>query len=42
VRSGETLTSLAKRYGVTVQAIKVANDMSSSRLKAGQKIRIPA
>jgi LysM repeat protein len=42
VRSGETLTSLAKRYGVTVQAIKVANSMSSSRLKAGQKIRIPA
>ena len=42
VRSGETLTSLAKRYGVTVQAIKVANDMASSRLKAGQKIRIPA
>lgn len=41
VRSGETLTSIAKRYGVTVQAIKNANDMSSSRLRAGQKIRIP-
>jgi membrane-bound lytic murein transglycosylase D len=41
VRSGETLTSIAKRYGVTVQAIKHANDMSSSRLRAGQKIRIP-
>jgi len=42
VRSGETLTLLAKRYGVSVQAIKNANDMSSSRLKAGQKLRIPA
>ena len=42
VRSGETLTSLAKRYGVSVQAIKNANDMASSRLKAGQKLRIPA
>jgi LysM repeat protein len=41
VRSGETLTSLAKRYGVSIQAIKNANDMSSSRLRAGQKIRIP-
>jgi membrane-bound lytic murein transglycosylase D len=41
VRSGETLSSLAKRYGVSVQAIKTANDMASSRLKAGQKIRIP-
>jgi LysM repeat protein len=42
VRSGETLSSLAKRYGVSVQAIKNANDMSTSRLKAGQRIRIPA
>ena len=41
VRSGETLTSIAKRYGVSIQAIKTANDMSSSRLRAGQKIRIP-
>ena len=42
VRSGETLSSLAKRYGVSVQAIKNANDMASSRLRAGQKLRIPA
>jgi LysM repeat protein len=42
VRSGETLTSLAKRYGVSIQAIKMANDMASSRLRAGQKLRIPA
>lgn len=42
VRSGETLSSVARRYGVTVKALMTANDMSSSRLRAGQKLRIPA
>ena len=42
VRSGETLSSLAKRYGTSVKALMTANDMSSSRLKAGQRLRIPA
>ncbi len=42
VRSGETLSALARRYGVTVKALMAANDMSSSRLRAGRKLRIPA
>jgi len=42
VRSGETLSAVARRYGVSVKALMTANDMSSSRLKAGQKLRIPA
>jgi N-acetylmuramoyl-L-alanine amidase len=42
VRSGETLSAVARRYGVSVKALMSANDMSSSRLKAGQKLRIPA
>ena len=41
VRRGETLSALARRYGVSVQALMSANEMSSSRLRAGQKLRIP-
>ena len=42
VRRGDTLSGLARRYGVTVQALMDANDMASSRLRAGQKLKIPA
>jgi membrane-bound lytic murein transglycosylase D len=42
VRRGETLWDLARRYGVSVQALMEANEMSSSRLRAGQKLRIPS
>lgn len=42
VRSGDNLSKIAKRHGVTVDAIKKANNMSSDRLSVGQKIKIPA
>ena len=43
VRRGETLTGLARRYGVSVQALRKANGMSErSQLKAGTALRIPA
>jgi len=42
VRAGETLSAVARRYGVSVKALMTANHMSSSLLKAGQKLRIPA
>jgi len=43
VRKGDTLTGLARRYGVTVQALRQANDLSSSAvLKSGTRLRIPA
>ena len=42
VRRGETLTGLAKRYGVTVQALRDANGLSDrDGLRAGATIRIP-
>jgi membrane-bound lytic murein transglycosylase D len=42
VRRGDTLTKLAKRYGVSVQAIRAANGMSEeSTLRAGVALRIP-
>jgi membrane-bound lytic murein transglycosylase D len=43
VRRGETLASIARRYGVTVKSVLKANRMRSGKsLKAGQSLRIPA
>jgi membrane-bound lytic murein transglycosylase D len=43
VRRGDTLTGLARRYGVTVQALRDANDLSADDvLKSGVRLRIPA
>lgn len=42
VRRGETLTALAKRYGVSVQALRDANGLTNrDGLRAGATIRIP-
>jgi LysM repeat protein len=42
VRRGETLTGLAKRYRVSVQALREANGMSAGdALRAGATLRIP-
>lgn len=41
VRSGETLSHLAVRYGTTSAAIRAANGMSSSTVYAGRRIAIP-
>jgi len=41
VGSKETLFSISKKFGVRVEAIKQANQLSSDGLQAGQLIRIP-
>jgi membrane-bound lytic murein transglycosylase D len=42
VRRGDTLTGLAKRYGVTVQSLRKANGLADKEtLKAGVALRIP-
>lgn len=42
VRSGDNLTTIAKKNGVTVGQIQQANGLSGDRLDVGQKLRIPA
>jgi membrane-bound lytic murein transglycosylase D len=43
VESGETLTSIARKYRVTAQAIAEANDLErGAQLEAGEKLIIPA
>ncbi|GAB3996404.1 hypothetical protein GCM10028807_38860 [Spirosoma daeguense] len=40
VRSGETLSSIADRYGMSVSTLKRKNHISGSRLRPGQKLRV--
>jgi membrane-bound lytic murein transglycosylase D len=42
VKAGDTLGSIASRNGTTVTKLKRANGLSSSRIRAGQRLRIPA
>jgi len=42
VAAGETLTAIARRYGVTVKALVEANGIEDpNRLEIGQKLTIP-
>lgn len=41
VKSGESLWTISRKYGVSVVAIKRANDLRSSKIRPGQKLAIP-
>ncbi len=41
VQRGQTLHSIARRYGTNVRSIQAANAMSNSRIRAGQVLKIP-
>lgn len=41
VRKGDTLLNIAIKYGVSVNALKQSNNLKSSLLSIGQKLRIP-
>ena len=40
VRRGDTLSSIAQRYGTTPSALKRINGLSSDQIRAGQKLRL--
>ena len=42
VRSGDTLGDIARRHGTTVNRLKQVNGLDSSRIRAGQRLRLPA
>lgn len=42
VKRGDTLSGLARRFGVKAAKIRRANHLASSRLKPGMRLRIPA
>ena len=41
VETGETLSMLSRRYGVSVEAIMAANSLPDGRLNVGQELTIP-
>ena len=42
VKSGDTLTRIAERHKTTVRQLRQANNLATSRLDIGQKLKIPA
>jgi LysM repeat protein len=41
VKSGDTLTRIAKIHGTTVKALKAVNHLNSDRIVVGAKLKIP-
>lgn len=42
VKSGDTLIKIARDHGTSVKAIQAANNLSTTRIKVGQKLNIPS
>jgi membrane-bound lytic murein transglycosylase D len=42
VESGESLWSIARRYGTSVDAIRSANDLADRPIQPGQRLNVPA
>lgn len=42
VKPGDTLTKIAKSHGVTVSQLRNSNNLKTSRVNVGQKLKIPA
>jgi len=41
VKGGDTLGKIAKKHGVTVKALRAANNLSGDKINIGQKLKIP-
>ena len=41
VRSGETLSGIAKQYKVSLQTLRSVNGKSNDMLRVGEKLQIP-
>jgi membrane-bound lytic murein transglycosylase D len=41
VRRGDTLSAIARKYGVSMDTLRAANDMNGSVIHPGQSLRIP-
>src|SRR5688572_8562412 len=42
VKSGDTLNAIAKRHGTTVKELQSINNLRTTQIKVGQKLRIPS
>jgi membrane-bound lytic murein transglycosylase D len=41
VRAGDTLFSIAQRFGVSVEELRAYNELDGDRIRVGQRLRIP-
>jgi LysM repeat protein len=41
IKSGDTLTRIAKTHGTTVKALKAANNLGNDRIVVGARLKIP-
>ena len=42
VKSGDTLTTIAKKYHTTIKALQSANNLTSTSIRVGQVLKLPA
>ncbi len=42
VKSGDTLTSIAAQFGVSVRSLRTANNLTTDRIRVGQQLKIPS
>jgi LysM repeat protein len=42
VKSGDTLSKIAKRHGTTIKALEAANNLTTTKIKVGEKLKVPA
>jgi LysM repeat protein len=42
VKSGDTLIKIANQFGVTVKALRTANNLTTDKIRVGQHLKIPA
>jgi LysM repeat protein len=42
VKSGDTLSKIAKKHGTSIKALQAANNLSTTKIKVGDKLKIPA
>lgn len=42
IKSGESLSSIAKKHGVTVDDLKKANNLKSDNIRAGESLKVPS
>ncbi|MEY4916106.1 MAG: hypothetical protein RL616_19 [Verrucomicrobiota bacterium] len=41
VKTGDTLTTIAKKHGTTVKALQAANNLTTTKIKVNQKLKLP-
>lgn len=41
IKSGESLTTIARKHGVTIEELKKANNLKDDKIRAGESLKVP-